>query len=109
MNVVRKGTKRFQEQQQQAQEFQAAMEQQKAQLNMQLKQQDYAFQMQKQAESLAAGLQRAEIQSRSFQLANDVNEDNEHDLLQKAREDRAAQTKMHDDKMKIELLKLNKK
>lgn len=109
MNVVRKGTKRFQEQQQQAQEFQAAMEQQKAQLNMQLKQQDYAFQMQKQAESLQAGLQRAEIQSRSFQLANDVNEDNENDLLVKAREDRAAAQKIHEDKMKIELLKLNKK
>ena len=109
MNVVRKGTKRFQEQQQQAQEFQAAMEQQKAQLNMQLKQQDYAFQMQKQAESLQAGLQRAEIQSRSFQLANDVNEDNENDLLVKAREDRAATQKIHEDKMKIELLKLNKK
>jgi hypothetical protein len=108
-NIAKKGTKRTQELQQQQQEFAMAQQQQNAQLQMQLKQQQYEFEMQKQRESLQTSLDRAEIQSRSFQMANDVNQDMKSDLLEKAEGDREAQLKMHEDKMKIELLKLGKK
>jgi len=101
-NIAKKGTKRTQELQQQQQEFQMAQQQQNAQLQMQLKQQQ-------QRESLQTSLQRADIQSKSFQLANDVNENQKHDLLEKAELDRETQLKMHEDKMKVELLKLGKK
>ena len=108
-NIAKKGTKRTQELQQQQQEFQMAQQQQNAQLQMQLKQQQFEFELQKQRESLQTSLQRADIQSKSFQLANDVNENQKHDLLEKAELDRETQLKMHEDKMKVELLKLGKK
>lgn len=109
MNVVRKGTKRAQEMQKQAQQFQAAMEQQKAQMQVQLKQQEFEFQLQKQKESLEVSLQRADIQSKSFQLANDVNNNQKSDFLEKAEQDRVLQEKIHNEKMEIERLKIMNK
>ena len=109
MNIIKKGTKRIQDQQAQAQEFQAAMEQQKAQLELQLKQQEYQFQLQKQRESMQASLARADIQSRSFQMANDVNNNKLNDSFEKAELDRELQLKIHEDKMELERQKLGTK
>jgi hypothetical protein len=109
MNIIKKGTKRIQDQQSQAQEFQAAMEQQKAQLELQLKQQEYQFQLQKQRESMQASLARADIQSRSFQMANDVNNNKLNDSFEKAELDRQLQLKIHEDKMELERQKLGSK
>jgi hypothetical protein len=109
MNIIKKGTKRVQEQQTQAQEFQAAMEQQKAQLEVQLRQQEYQYQLQKQREALQISLDRADIQSRSFQLANDVNNNQINDSFEKAEKDRLVQLKIHNDKMELEREKLARK
>lgn len=108
-NIAKKGTKRTQELQQQQQEFQMAQQQQAAQLQMQLKQQQYEFELQKQREMSQAAMERTDKQITSFQLANDVDGDHRHDLLEKADADRIADLKKHEDKMKLELLKLNKK
>lgn len=109
MNIIKKGTKRIQDQQAQAQEFQAAMEQQKAQLEIQLKQQQYQFDLQKQREALQVSLDRASIQSQSFQMANDVNNNKVNDNLERAEKDRELQLKIHNDKMALEMMKTNKK
>lgn len=109
MNIVRKGTKRAQQQQQQAQEFEMARAQQNSQLQMQLRQQDQQFELLKQRESLQVGLQRADIQSRSFQLAADVNENKINDLAETKAIDRELQLQMHKDKMELEKLKISKK
>lgn len=109
MNVVRKGTKRTQEMQKQAEEFQMAMEKQRNEMLAQLKQQEQEFELRKQAEALKVSLERADIHSRSFQLANDVDENKKSDFIEKAEGDRALQERIHIDKMEIEKLKLSKK
>lgn len=109
MNIIKKGTKRQQEMMQQNQEFQMAMNTQKTQLDAQVKQQEWAFQLQKQKEALEVGLVKAEIHASSFKMANDVNNDQKHDLLEKAEQDRELALKVHEDKMKLEYAKLGKK
>jgi len=109
MNIVRRGAKKMAEQQQQSQEFMLAQQQQQAQLQMQLKQQEQEFELQKLRESLQVSLQRADIQSRSFQMANDVDSNHKHDILEKAELDRQTQLKIHEDKIQLEREKLKMK
>lgn len=109
MNVVKKGSKNTQQMQQQAQEFQMAAQQQQAQLQQQLKAQEYEFQLQKQREQLEVSIARAEIQSSSFQKANDVDQNNKSDSIERAEKELMLKQKMHEDKMELERLKLNRK
>jgi hypothetical protein len=58
---------------------------------------------------MQASLARADIQSRSFQMANDVNNNKLNDSFEKAELDRQLQLKIHEDKMELERQKLGSK